>query len=1325
MQYGYSEDSLVEQPAIELFKELGWEAANCYKERFGSTLMRSAPSSFAPSPQPSPKGRGGTAGISLGRETTSEVVLVSRLRPMLERLNPDAAKEAIDDAIEQLTRHRRAMTPAQANREIYKLIKNGVRVMRSAPSPQPSPKGRGSQAESTTPSGSVPSGFAPSSPTLLPKGEGSKSDEVERIRVIDWDNPESNDFFLASQFWITGDMYKRRTDLIGFVNGLPLVFIELKKLRIEHAFKHNLRDYKNTIPQLFWYNSFIILSNGSKGRIGSITGNWDHFTDWNRISDEEEPGIVSLETMIRGTCEPRRLLDLVENFALFSERKGGLQKLVAMNHQYLGVNKAIAALQRIASFAPSPLAPLPGGEGRKSLDAEGQIGTTPSSYAPSPQPSPKGRGSKTSPSTEADFKLRGSKARQYRGGYEFAGLVDRARELRKKQTTAEALLWELLRNRQLFGFKFRRQHQFGDYIADFYCHEAQLVVECDGSAHAPNEAWHHDQERDAYMIEQGLRVLRFKNDMILNDTESVLEQIAACLPSPSGRRAGEEGLQTKPDVVNGFLPSPTGRGAGGEGAKLGVFWHTQGSGKSFSMVFFSQKILRKLPGNWTFVIVTDRDDLDDQIYKNFARCGAVTEPEKTVRAQSSEHLRQLLSENHRYVFTLIQKFRVERGQVHPMVSDRSDIIVITDEAHRSQYDQLALNMRNALPNAAFIGFTGTPLMAGEERTKEVFGDYVSIYNFKQSVDDHATVPLFYENRIPELQLVNENLNDEMAELIEDAGLSEDQEKKLEREFTREYHLITRDERLERIAADIVEHFTGRGFQGKAMVISIDKATAVRMYDKVQKYWNQHLGEFEARLSTCVEPERSELEDKIKFMGETDMAVVVSQSQNEVEDLAAKGANIVPHRRRMNKEDLDEKFKDDKDPLRIAFVCAMWITGFDVESCSTIYLDKPMKNHTLMQTIARANRVFPDKVNGLIVDYVGVFRNLEKALAIYAGSPSGLADRETPVKDKESLVALLRGAIADVTEFCKDHGVDPHAIAFAPGFGRVKLIDDAVEAIVVNDESKRRYLTLESNVWKLYKAILPDFLANQFYPTCSLFRTIADKIKAEAPEIDISEIISGVDELLDRSVAAEAYVIHEAPRKVDLSKIDFDALQKRFTKGRKRIEAEKLKASLSVKLAKMILENKTRMDFLEKFQRMIEEYNSGAINVEVFFAKLVEFTQELNEEDRRTIAEQLSDEELAIFDLLTKPQISLTKKETDQVKNVARELLAKLKQEKLVLDWRAKQQARAGVQLTIQDSLEELPRSYSRPLYAQKCELIYQHVYDSYFGSGQSVYSRAA
>ena len=231
--------------------------------------------------------------------------------------------------------------------------------------------------------------------------------------------------------------------------------------------------------------------------------------------------------------------------------------------------------------------------------------------------------------------------------------------------------------------------------------------------------------------------------------------------------------------------------------RLGVFWHTQGSGKSFSMVFLSQKILRKLPGNWTFLIITDREDLDDQIYKNFAYAEAVTEPEQNVRARNAEHLKALLQGDHRYIFTLIQKFRTEKGETYPKLSDRDDIIVIADEAHRSQYDTYALNMRNGLPNAAFIGFTGTPLLAGEERTREVFGDYVSIYNFRQSVEDGATVPLYYENRIPELQLTNTELNEDMQRIIEAATLDEDQERDLERQCSREYQLIVRDDRLEK------------------------------------------------------------------------------------------------------------------------------------------------------------------------------------------------------------------------------------------------------------------------------------------------------------------------------------------------------------------------------------------------------------------------------------------------------------------------------------------------------------------------------------------------
>jgi type I restriction enzyme, R subunit len=1079
MMHPYTEDSLIERPTIDLFAALGWETVDCYDEVFG------------------PFG-------TLGRETRSEVVLLSRLRPALDRLNPNLPTEAFHLAIEELLRERGLMSPAHANREVYELLKEGVKV-------------------------------------TFRDEQGNE--KVETVRVIDWDDPSNNDFLLASQFWIASELHTRRPDLVGFVNGIPLVLVELKAAhkRLENAYQGNLSDYKDTIPHLFWYNALIVLSNGSQSRVGSLTAEWEHFNQWKKVNDEGEVGIVSLETAIRGLCEPARLLDLVENFTLFQEAQSGLRKLIAKNHQYLGVNNAFQALKQVR------------------------------------------------------------------------------------------------------------------------------------------------------------------------------------------------------------------QGNGDAAQRLGVFWHTQGSGKSISMIFFAQKVLRKLPGNWTFLVVTDRRDLDDQIYKNFASVWAVYEPEEHVRAQSGEHLQRLLKEDHRYVFTLIHKFHTEKGECYPVLSERDDIIVLTDEAHRTQYDVLALNMRNALPRAAFLAFTGTPLMAGEERTRQVFGDYVSIYNFAQSVEDNATVPLYYENRIPELQLSNENLNLEMEALLEQAELDEAQEAKLEREFSREYHLITRNDRLEKIAEDIVLHFMGRGFRGKAMVVSVDKATALRMYDKVLKYWKMQLAdlmaEYEARwckpfiagdnphklVTSELQEEQEEQEllaklwDDIAYMLDTYMAVVISQAQNEIGEMREKGLDILPHRRRMVEEDLDTKFKDPQDPFRVVFVCAMWMTGFDVPSCSIIYLDKPMRNHTLMQTIARANRVWREKVNGLIVDYIGVFRDLQRALAIYgSASGGGVAEGELPVETKQALVEDLAELIQEVKHYLAGHGVFLEHLHQAEGYQRVDLIDDAVDALLVNDETKRHFLTMAGNVDRLFKAILPDPAANQFGMDRKAIVVIAEKIRSLTPQADISQVMDAVEELLDDSIVPtkEGYVIAEPPsggHYLDLSKIDFEILKKQFARSRKHIEAEKLRGQLNQKLLRMVRLNRTRMDYYQKFQEMITEYNAGAKNVDAFFAELVTFAQNLNQEEQRTIAENLDEEELALFDLLTKPAVRLSPKEKGQVKVVARELLDTLKAERLVLDWRKRQQTRAGVQVVIRDVLAKLPGVYDDDLYAKKRKIVYQHVYDSYYGAGRSVY----
>lgn len=1048
----YGELLQVELPAIELLQTLGWTHANLYTESFGEK---------------------GTE----GRESEHQVVLIRRLRAALEKLNPKLPNDAYAQAIEQLARDRSKQLAVNANHEVYDLIKDGVKV-------------------------------------TVPDEHGGET--TETLRIIDWTTPSNNDFFLTSQMWVAGDMYRRRCDLIGFVNGLPLVFIELKKptVPLKSAFDDNLRDYRGqSIPQLFHPNAFILLSNGSDTRIGTLTSAWEHFFDWKRVDDEAEAGKVSLQRALRGLLEPVRLLDYVENFTVFEAGKGGLIKKTAKNHQFLGVNRAIARLA----------------------------------------------------------------------------------ELR--------------------------------------------------------ESSEHERKR------------------------------------------------------------------------LGVFWHTQGSGKSLSMVFFTQKVLRKLPGNWSFVIVTDREELDDQIAKTFKATGATARED--VRATSGEHLKELLRGNERYIFTLIQKFRSEPGKPYPQLSDRSDVIVITDEAHRSQYDIFALNMRNALPNAGFLGFTGTPLIKGEEeRTREVFGEYVSVYDFARSIEDGATVPLYYENRIPEVQLTNQDLNRDLEELLEAAELDEDQERKLEREFGREYHIITREDRLEAIAKDVVTHFTGRGYRGKAMMICIDKATAVRMYDKVQTHWKAEIARLKAELGKTHGDAREVLIARINLMEATDMAVVVSQGQNEVEDLRKRGLDITPHRKRMRDGNLDEKFKDENDPLRLVFVCAMWITGFDVPTCSTIYLDKPMRAHTLMQTIARANRVAPGKESGVIVDYVGIFRALQNALAIYAkpGTRGG-----EPIVDKSALLAALRKRLEQAWAFATARGVNLEAAATAQGFERIARIEEAVEAILVNDADKKEYLQIASHVARLFKAVLPDPQVNALAPLSVLVAYMAAVIRVKAGKPDISEVTSDVESLLNDSIATEGYHIGpvskpDAP--INLSEIDFDALQAKFATARKHTEAEKLRRLIEGKLEQMLKLNSARVELAEKFQKLIDEYNAGSQNIEVLFAELVKFARELTAEERRGVAEGLTEEELALFDILTKPEPTLSKAEEAEVKRVCRELLNKLKAEKLILDWREKQQARAGVMQTLKLEMRRLPPSFTKAIRAEKMARAYAHVYDHYFGAGQSTYEAA-
>ena len=998
----------------------------------------------------------------LGRKDFTEVVLDKYLLPKLKDLNSGKNEKAIKKALEVLKEDRSVMQTVNANREIYQDLKEGVRV------------------------------------TFL---DDNGKQQTERIKVIDWKRPSNNHFLIVSQFQVKGSLGLRRPDLIGFVNGLPLLFIEYKASdkSVRNAYEDNLKDYKDTIPHLLWYNAFCILSNGLEAKIGSLTAGWEHFADWKKISSETEDGIIDLDTMITGTCEHQRFIDIVENFIVFMEGSGGLSKIVTKNHQYLGVNNSIKALHTV-------------------------------------------------------------------------------------------------------------------------------------------------QDNDG---------------------------------------------------------------------RLGVFWHTQGSGKSISMVFFCQKVLRKIPGNWTFVIITDRTELDTQIYKNFEAANAVNEAK--VQASSVSHLRELLSEDHRYIFTLIHKFQTEDGSKHPLLSDRDDIIVITDEAHRSQYDLLAQNMRNALPNASFLGFTGTPLISHEQqKTKEVFGEYVSIYNFTQSIEDGATVPLYYENRIPELQISNENFTAELNEIIDDSMLDEGQEKKLERKFSSLYQLITRESRLEQIAEDIVIHYTGRGHRGKAMVICIDKATTVKMYDKVKKYLIIYIKNLKTKITNASEDEKPGLQDIYDYLKETDMAVVVSSGQNEVATVEAHGADIKPHRKRMINEDLEKKFKDADDPFRIVFVCSMWITGFDVPSCSTIYLDKPMKNHTLMQTIARANRVFPDKNNGLIVDYAGIFNSLEKALSIY-GDP-GQGSHDSPIKDKEELKLELEESIVELMKFLSSHNIDIDLIRACKDIPqRLAMFGQARNTLVKDEGTKKDFIQLANHVKKVYKSYLPDPVDRQTAERAYLIRKLVKAIKSLDPVVNIDEVLEKVEDLLDRSI--EGYEIKDNTEDslYDLSLIDFDVLKKRFEKGdNKRTEVEILKNELKAQIVRMTKVNETRLDYLDKLNTMIADYNQGAKSVEEIFQRLLELANQMKDEETRYIREELANEkELAIFDLLTKPEPELNEKEVKKVKAVARNLYKKLTEGMLVIDWRKRQETKSRVKVGIEKELDQgLPEVYDKTIFSNKCSKVYDYVWQT-------------
>jgi len=835
-----------------------------------------------------------------------------------------------------------------------------------------------------------------------------------------------------------------------------------------------------------------LVSNGIESRIGSITAKYQHFHEWKRITEDDE-GIVALDRIIVGVCEKKRFLDLFENFILFDNSLGIMLKLIARNHQFIGVNKAIENI----------------------------------------------------------------------------------------------------------------------------IHKDKLL------------------QLDKISLE--------------------------------------------------------------ERQKLGVFWHTQGSGKSYSMVFFSQKIHRKFKGSYTFLIVTDRNELDTQIYGTFSGVGAVPQikagTKHSLKAGSGKHLKELLSSEHRYLFTLIHKFNFEEA-----ITRRDNIIVISDEAHRTQGGQLAMNLRNALPNASFIGFTGTPLFKDDEFTRRIFGDYVSRYDFKRSVDDGATVPLYYENRGEYLGLKNPVINDQIRAVIdsESEDLDSDQRSRVEQLFAREYPILTAKKRLDAIAKDVVWHFCNRGYKGKGMFIALDKLTAVKMYDLITFHWKNYVEQLEKDVakSKYGDQELLEINRELHWIKETEICVVISPEQNEIQKFQKWDLEIESHRVKMNTQDLETRFKDEDDPFRFVIVCAMWITGFDVPSLSTLYLDKPLKSHTLMQAIARANRIHEGKNNGLIVDYIETYTALLDALAIYGsdGAEGSGEEPEPPVKPKEELIRQLNEALVSTETFLQDEvNFNLEELTKASGLQKLAAMEKGINAVYTNDETKRKFQILAREVFKKFKALQPDKVLNQYSSRKNAIDAIYTAIEENVESADVAEIMKKIQDVVDKSIEnMVAEPTHDQGKLIDLSGLNFGLLEQFFLRTKnKNTVVQSLKHKVEKQLKQMVEKNPLRVDFYHRYQKIIDEYNRGKdfVTIEETFKRLIDFVTSLSEEEAETKREGLTEEQKAIFDIIRKPNLSETEKK--KIKKIAIELLP---------------------YPTYQTDDVDL-----------KTNLVYEHIKHQYFGGGVSIY----
>ena len=680
-----------------------------------------------------------------------------------------------------------------------------------------------------------------------------------------------------------------------------------------------------------------------------------------------------------------------------------------------------------------------------------------------------------------------------------------------------------------------------------------------------------------------------------------------------------------------------------------------------------------------------------------------------------------LNGNPSFIFTLIQKFNKPDAQ--PIYPDH-DIIVMSDEAHRSQYGIFADNMMKLLPTAARIGFTGTPLLSSDNITARTFGGYISVYDFKRAVEDGATVPLYYENRGDKIEdLHNPEITDRILEAIENADLDVDHQEKLEAEFAKEIHLLTAEKRLRSIARDFARHYSDLWTSGKAMFVCLNKVTCVRMYDYVQEYWKIEINSIKEKIKHSTQQEAQELSRKLKWMQETEMAVVISQEQNEIQTFKKWGLDIKYHREKMEKRKLDKEFKDAKNPFRVVFVCAMWLTGFDVKCLSCLYLDKPLKAHTLMQTIARANRVAEGKSNGLIIDYVGIVKALRKALADYTANVGGQGG-DDPTVDKDLLIKRILETIEKTKDYLKTKDYDLQNLIDASGFEKLTQLQAAANAVCGSVEDKKSFTTYASELKRLMKYTDREEVTGAQRKEYEAIAAIYAELQKKRKHVDTTDLMVEINQIISEYVDVEPATSGdmEAGKRFDISEIDFDLLRREFAKSKtKNLIMRDLEEVIQQKLGSLLFTNPNRMNYYERYQEIIENYNSEQdratiATIEKTFMDLMDLANSMDEEEKRYVREGFSsDEELSMYDMLFRDD--LDKQDIKKLKEVSVSLLQKIKAKIAELDhWTDKQETKAEVDNLIRDILwNDLPEAYDEISISAYRQKIYEYVYTRYKG----------